>query len=140
MSFTSSDAVALGALAATGILGYTGITGTAGAIASLGAALGYSYGSNPATALADMTHDMSLGLGVAVVANPSFGVYATTADAQQAASSQPGGMVFDGGVTSNLDVAVSGNGAFFALHPPDPSGYYASGGGTVEDFGQCGNG
>lgn len=130
MAFTGQDALAIGALAATGILGYTGLTGTAGAITSVAAALGYSTGSNPGSALLDMAHDMSIGLGIAVAANPSFAMYSTTSEAQQAASSQPGGMVEDTGITGSIAVAVAGNGQLFALHPMDPYGAFASSGGN----------
>jgi hypothetical protein len=79
MSFSGADALAIAGVAAIGIGAYAGVAGLTGATIGVGGALAVSA-SNPLSALADLAQSMSAGLGVAVTANPSIDLMASTGE------------------------------------------------------------
>jgi hypothetical protein len=89
---TGADVATATAGVALGVLGGTGVTGVLGAGLSVGAGVIGSYGSSPTTAAIDLTHDMSLGLGIAVTSNPSISMFSSSAtDASAAGDPSAGG-------------------------------------------------
>jgi hypothetical protein len=74
---TAADVAALGMVGAAGAVG-----GAPGALAGV-FALGV-FGLNPQQAAINLSHDMSLGLGQAVTANPSFSMFVTSSQAAPA--------------------------------------------------------
>jgi hypothetical protein len=89
---TSADLETLSGLAAVGIVS-SGVTGLPGGGLGVGGVFGLASGSSPATATFDLAHDMSLGLGQAVTANPSYSMFGTDSTSLAAT----GGSAFGGG-------------------------------------------